>query len=80
MNHARSIAGILALTLTMLATGASPQEVKTSKERLSRKWFDEQRIDNCRVPPEQRGAAPRPGCPDETVSSALPKTDRPNTR
>ena len=47
------------------------QQAKTSKERLSRKADDEQRVDNCRVPAELRGPTPRPGCPGErtTVST-----------
>jgi hypothetical protein len=32
----------------------------TGKERLGRKWMDEQRIDNCNVPPDKRGTRPRP--------------------
>lgn len=32
----------------------------TGKERLGRKWMDEQRIDNCNVPPDKRGSKPRP--------------------
>lgn len=32
----------------------------TGKERLGRKWSDEQRLDNCNVPIEKRGARPRP--------------------
>jgi hypothetical protein len=32
----------------------------TGKERLGRKWTDEQRIDNCNVPIEKRGTKPRP--------------------
>jgi hypothetical protein len=36
----------------------------TGKERLGRKWMDEQRIDNCNVPIDKRGTKPRPGvCP-----------------
>jgi hypothetical protein len=35
----------------------------TGKERLSKKWTDEQRTDDCKVPPEKRGAKPRPDCP-----------------
>ncbi|MGY3444093.1 MULTISPECIES: hypothetical protein [unclassified Bradyrhizobium] len=36
----------------------------TGKERLGRKWTDEQRIDNCNVPPDKRGTKPRPSaCP-----------------
>ena len=42
-------------------------EVKTSKERLSDKAADEQRVDNCRVPVERRGPVPRPSCADETA-------------
>jgi hypothetical protein len=41
---------------------ASP--VQTGKERLGRKWMDEQRIDNCNVPIDKRGTKPRPSaCP-----------------
>jgi hypothetical protein len=42
---------------------ASPGEVPptlTGKERLGRKWTDEQRIDNCNVPIDKRGTTPRP--------------------
>ena len=36
----------------------------TGKERLGRKWMDEQRIDNCNVPVDKRGTKPRPSaCP-----------------
>ena len=36
----------------------------TGKERLGRKWMDEQRIDNCNVPVDKRGNKPRPSaCP-----------------
>ncbi len=36
----------------------------TGKERLGEKWKDEQRIDNCKVPPERRGSKPRSSeCP-----------------
>ncbi len=31
----------------------------TGKERLGRKWMDEQRIDNCNVPIDKRGTRPR---------------------
>ena len=33
--------------------------VLTGKERLVRKWMDEQRIDNCKVPIDKRGTKPR---------------------
>ena len=36
----------------------------TGKERLGRKWMDEQRIDNCNVPVDKRGSKPRSSvCP-----------------
>jgi hypothetical protein len=36
----------------------------TGKERLGRKWMDEQRIDNCKVPTDRQGAKPRSSaCP-----------------
>jgi hypothetical protein len=35
---------------------------RTVKERLSSKASDEQRVDNCKVPPELRGPKPRPDC------------------
>jgi hypothetical protein len=42
---------------------AAPQNL-TGKERLGEKWKDEQRLDNCKVPPDKRGARPRPdSCP-----------------
>jgi len=44
------------------------QEIKTLKERLSDKASDEQRIDNCGVPPERRGTVPT-GCPGEESAS-----------
>jgi hypothetical protein len=33
---------------------------RTGKERLGGKASDEQRVDNCKVPPELRGPKPRP--------------------
>jgi hypothetical protein len=39
---------------------ANPPKVLTGKERLGRKWTDEQRVDNCNVPPDKRGSKPRP--------------------
>jgi len=38
----------------------SAQPSLTGKERLGRKWMDEQRIDNCNVPLDKRGPRPRP--------------------
>lgn len=46
------------------ATAATSPRTLTGKERLGRKWMDEQRIDNCNVPIEKRGIKPRPSvCP-----------------
>jgi hypothetical protein len=43
---------------------ASSPTTLTGKERLGRKWMDEQRIDNCNVPIDKRGSRPRPSiCP-----------------
>jgi hypothetical protein len=42
----------------------NPPATLTGKERLGRKWMDEQRIDNCNVPIDKRGSRPRPSvCP-----------------
>ena len=40
-------------------TEQAPVPVKTGKERLSSKASDDQRVDNCKVPPESRGSAVR---------------------
>ena len=36
------------------------EPVRTGKERLGGKASDEQRVDNCKVPPDLRGPKPRP--------------------
>jgi hypothetical protein len=38
---------------------SNPPAMLTGKERLGRKWMDEQRIDNCNVPIDKRGTKPR---------------------
>jgi len=53
------------LTLGPITRG---EEALTLKERLSDKASDEQRIDNCRVPLERRGARPRPECADRATA------------
>jgi hypothetical protein len=45
--------------LNQVAPASVPASL-TGKERLGRKWKDEQRIDNCNVPIDKRGARPRP--------------------
>jgi hypothetical protein len=56
---------VLVLSCALIASvpQAIAQEAQTLKERLSDKASDAQRVDNCRVPPERRGALPRPDCP-----------------
>lgn len=41
-------------------TAPPPAPEKTGKERLSDKASDEQRVDNCQVPPERQGTKARP--------------------
>ena len=48
---------------TAAPSPARPTELLTAKERLSEKWTDEQRVDNCKVPIDKRGPKPRPDCP-----------------
>jgi hypothetical protein len=46
------------------AASSDGPAVLTGKERLGKKWMDEQRIDNCKVPIDKRGSKPRPStCP-----------------
>jgi hypothetical protein len=59
---------LVPLIVVAFATAATAQErprdtapaTLTGKERLGRKWTDEQRIDNCNVPVDKRGPKPRP--------------------
>jgi hypothetical protein len=41
------------------AKGPETSLISRGKERLGRKWMDEQRIDNCKVPIDKRGTKPR---------------------
>jgi hypothetical protein len=50
------------VSLTLLVPLAVAQEAQTLKERLSDRASDVQRVDNCHVPVERRGAVPRPDC------------------
>jgi hypothetical protein len=52
------------------------EEALTLKERLSDKASDEQRIDNCRVPPDRRGVRPRPGCAATTPTQSADQSRR----
>ncbi len=66
---------IMAMTLVaqacLASAGETPREetdakqfqaqpTRTGKERLGGKASDEQRVDNCKVPPDLRGPKPRP--------------------
>jgi hypothetical protein len=42
------------------ANQAQAEPTRTGKERLGGKSADEQRVDNCKVPIDLRGAKPRP--------------------
>ena len=64
-----SLIGFAALVSAVNAQDTKPKRgtppeaarsVLTGKERLGRKWTDEQRIDNCNVPIDKRGTKPRP--------------------
>jgi hypothetical protein len=54
---------------TSAASTETPRATLTGKERLGRKWTDEQRIDNCHVPVDKRGIKPRSSaCPGDPSS------------
>jgi hypothetical protein len=55
--------------------GSTSAVAQTLKERLSDKGSDEQRVDNCGVPPERRGTTPRPDCP---TTPPTPEAARPS--
>jgi hypothetical protein len=66
------LAGLIAIAGSSLvmaadATPATPQpaqaKVKTGKERLGEKASDEQRVDDCKVPPERRSRTRPANCP-----------------
>jgi hypothetical protein len=67
----RCAAALLAAHMGLAAAGealepateeARTEPTRTGKERLSSKAKDEQRVDNCKVPPELRGSKARPDC------------------
>ncbi len=68
----RSLFGVFAMCLCLQAQTAYAQEkpgVLTGKEKLAGKATDEQRVDNCKVPPPKRGAKVRPVTCDKKRSS-----------
>jgi len=76
----RIVACTLLLLVALAAPGAIPgsngeashvQPMRTAKERLGGKASDEQRVDNCKVPPDLRGPKPRPDeCGDGASTSS----------
>jgi len=68
----------LVALLTLCAGVSFAQPVKTSKERLSDKASDDQRIDNCGVPLDRRGPEPRPDCAGKPPPATV-QIDRPRT-
>jgi hypothetical protein len=80
MHPIRNPAWMCALAVALAALLPAPSspaaELKTSKERLSNKAADEQRVDNCRVPVDRRGTVARPDCEAETLPSGGPNSAR----
>ena len=77
---ARAMALTLALQAGLAAAGEGVREdgnakqieaapTRTGKERLGGKASDEQRVDNCKVPPDRRGVIPRPDTCRENAST-----------
>ena len=71
MTRRKALASLSALLALAASLGAAAQpapasaerserRVLTGKERLTGKAADEQRVDNCKVPPERRGRSTRP--------------------
>ena len=91
----RPLVPVVAWTLLLLVASAVPgatprahgeasnvEPNRTGKERLGGKASDEQRVDNCKVPLDLRGAKPRP---DQCGDGSSPEGDggealRPRTR
>ena len=66
---------VLFAAAPVLAGGVEDQvevaPARTGKERLGGKASDEQRVDNCKVPPVLRGPKPRPDqCAEEISTGA----------
>ena len=77
---ARAAALMLALQAGLAAAGEGASEdsnarqieaapTRTGKERLGGKASDEQRVDNCKVPPDRRGPTRRPDTCREDAST-----------
>ena len=67
----------LSCAVILVLSSAMAQEAQTLKERLSDKASDAQRVDNCHVAPERRGALPRSDCQEKVrPATAEAKTPR----
>lgn len=83
MLPARITAMTLMAQVGLASTNAAPRQentagriqtepARTGKERLGGKASDPQRVDNCKVPLDQRGSTPRPAdCGDATSTPAM---------
>lgn len=77
----RAAALMLMLQAGLAVAGEAPRDdggaafsgpVRTGKERLGGKASDEQRVDNCKVPPDRRGTTPRPDtCPEDVSTGSM---------
>jgi hypothetical protein len=56
--------------LPSAAAASAGHQQQTLKERLGDKASDEQRVDNCKVPPERRGSKIRPDSCDHAPNPA----------
>ena len=83
LARAASLTLTLSLQVGLAAAGEGPREdndakalqagpTRTGKERLGGKASDEQRVDNCKVPPDRRGTTPRPDtCPEDVSTGSM---------
>ena len=84
LSSLKRLGRIMAMTLVAQAGSASAgdasreqgetkkfqaEPTRTGKERLGGKASDEQRVDNCNVPPDLRGPKPRPDDCGDGVST-----------
>jgi hypothetical protein len=80
LARAAALTLTLSLQVGLAAAGEGPREdndakplqagpTRTGKERLGGKASDEQRVDNCKVPLERRGATSRPDTCRHDVST-----------
>lgn len=77
MSTAIDRAGVLGVVVsTVLICAGASAHAQTLKERLSDKASDQQRVDDCRVPPERRGPRLRPDCAQRAPAVTEPPKPR----